>query len=70
MYLAACCGASVSRVVFAATSRDLAECDFRDLAMYAQLGLPLESRSMREDADEKELRQDALMAVRDWAQQR
>ena len=45
--------APVSRVVFAATSRDLAGYDFQDLAIYAQLGLPPESRSMLEDADEK-----------------
>jgi tRNA(Arg) A34 adenosine deaminase TadA len=70
MCLAACYWASVSRVVFAATSRDLAEYDFQDLAIYAQLGLPAESRSIREDADEKELRQDALIAVREWDQQR
>jgi hypothetical protein len=31
---------------------------------------PAEGRSMREDEEEEELRQDALMAVRDWAQRR
>jgi guanine deaminase len=70
MCLAACYWASVPRIVFAATSRDLAEYDFQDLAFYGQLGLPAERRSMREDADEGELRQDALTAVRDWARQR
>jgi guanine deaminase len=70
MCLAACYWASISRIVFAATSRDLAEYDFQDLAFYAELRLPAESRSMREDADEDELRQEALMAVRDWARRR
>jgi guanine deaminase len=70
MCLAACYWASISRIVFAATSRDLAEYDFQDLAFYAELGLPAESRSMREDADDDELRQEALMAVRDWARRR
>jgi guanine deaminase len=70
MCLAACYWASISRVVFAATSRDLAEYDFQDLAIYAQLGQPAQSRSMREDADEEELRQDALTVVRDWTQRR
>ena len=70
MCLAACYWASISRVVFAATSHDLAEYDFQDLAIYAQLGQPAQSRSMREDADEEELRQDALTVVRDWAQRR
>jgi tRNA(Arg) A34 adenosine deaminase TadA len=70
MCLAACYWASISRVVFAATSHDLAEYDFQDLAIYAQLGQPARSRLMREDADEEELRQDALMVVRDWTQRR
>jgi tRNA(Arg) A34 adenosine deaminase TadA len=70
MCLAACYWASVPRIVFAATSRDLAEYDFQDLAFYDQLRLPAERRSMREDADEGELRQDALTAVRDWARRR
>jgi guanine deaminase len=70
MCLAACYWASISRIVFAATSHDLAEYDFQDLAIYAELGLPAERRSMREDAGEDELRQDALVAVRDWAQRR
>jgi guanine deaminase len=70
MCLAACYWASVSRIVFAATSRDLTEYDFQDLAVYTELGLPAERRSMSEDADEGELRQDALKAVRDWAQAR
>jgi guanine deaminase len=70
MCLAACYWASVSRVVFAATSRDLAEYDFQDLAIYAQLGRPAEHRSMREDPDEEDLRRDALAAVQEWAQRR
>jgi guanine deaminase len=70
MCLAACYWASIPRIVFAATTHDLAEYDFKDLAIYDELGLPAERRSMREDADREELRQDALMAVRDWAQRR
>ena len=70
MCLAACYWASIPRIVFAATSRDLVEYDFQDLAIYTELGLPAGRRSMREDADEEGLRQDALMAVRDWAQRR
>jgi tRNA(Arg) A34 adenosine deaminase TadA len=70
MCLAACYWASIPRVVFAVTTHDLAEYDFQDLAIYAQLGQPAQSRLMREDADEEELRQDALTVVRDWAQRR
>jgi tRNA(Arg) A34 adenosine deaminase TadA len=70
MCLAACYWASIPRVVFAVTTHDLAEYDFQDLAIYAQLGQSAQSRLMREDADEEELRQDALTVVRDWAQRR
>ena len=70
MCLAACYWASIPRIVFAAASRDLADYDFQDLAVYADLGLPAERRSIREEADEEELRHDALEAVRDWAQAR
>jgi guanine deaminase len=70
MCLAACYWASVPRVVFAATSRDLAGYDFQDLAFYSELGLPAERRSMREDADREEVRREALLAVQDWAQRR
>jgi tRNA(Arg) A34 adenosine deaminase TadA len=70
MCLAACYWASVPRVVFAATSRDLAGFDLQDLAFYTELGLPAGRRSMREDADREELRQAALLAVQDWAQHR
>jgi guanine deaminase len=70
MCLAACYWASVPRVVFAATSRDLAGYDFQDLAFYAELGLAAERRSMREDADRDEVRREALLAVQDWAQHR
>jgi tRNA(Arg) A34 adenosine deaminase TadA len=66
MCLAACYWASVSRIVFAATSHDLAEYGFQDLAIYGQLGLPREHRSIPEDAGEKEIRQGAITAVRDW----
>jgi tRNA(Arg) A34 adenosine deaminase TadA len=70
MCLAACYWAAVPRVVFAATSRDLAGYDFQDLAFYTELRLPAERRTLREDADREELRQEALLAVQDWAQHR
>jgi guanine deaminase len=70
MCLAACYWAAIPRIVFGAASQDLADYDFQDLAIYTELGLPAERRSIREDAGEEELRQDALKAVRDWAQTR
>jgi tRNA(Arg) A34 adenosine deaminase TadA len=70
MCLAACYWAAIPRILFAAASRDLAGYDFRDLAIYTELGLPAERRSIREEADGDELRQDALKAIRDWTQAR
>jgi tRNA(Arg) A34 adenosine deaminase TadA len=67
MCLSACYWAAVSRVVFAATSRDLADSGFRDLAIYAQLARPAGRRSVREIAAGEDIREDALAAVRDWA---
>ncbi|MGH3166799.1 MAG: nucleoside deaminase [Trebonia sp.] len=67
MCLAACYWASVPRVVFAATSRDLADCGFQDLAIYRQLELPAGQRSMRRDSAQEELRQAAVTAVRERA---
>ncbi|HUN35105.1 MAG TPA: nucleoside deaminase [Trebonia sp.] len=70
MCLAACYWASIPRVVFAATSADLAGCGFQDLTVYDELGLPAGQRSMREDAGDDDLRQAALLAVQGWAERR
>jgi guanine deaminase len=70
MCLAACYWALVSRVVFAATTSDLAGHDFRDLAIYAQLARPAGERSIREVAAGAGMRDAALAAVRDWAERR
>lgn len=69
MCLAACYWALVPRIVFAATASDTADCGMRDLAIYAEFGLPAERRSIREDASDDDLREDALRAVRDWTTQ-
>jgi len=70
MCLAACYWAAVARVVFAVTSRDLADAGIQDLAIYAQLAQPADLRSIREVAVGGDLREDALASVRDWAEQR
>jgi tRNA(Arg) A34 adenosine deaminase TadA len=67
MCLAACYWASVSRIVFAATSGDLAESGIRDLAIYRELALPAGRRSLPQDAAGGEARQGAVSVVRDWA---
>jgi guanine deaminase len=68
MCLAACYWACVPRVVFAATSRDVAAVGVRDLAIYDELKLPAELRSVREDAGGDDLRRDAAAVLRDWAE--
>jgi guanine deaminase len=69
MCLAACYWASVARVVFAATSYDLADCGFSDLAIYHEFGLPPGYRSMQEDTGGAELRHGAVTALQEWKKQ-
>jgi tRNA(Arg) A34 adenosine deaminase TadA len=68
MCLAACYWACLKRVVFAATSADVADCGLRDLAIYDQLKLSASRRSLQEDHGEEDLRRDATAILRDWAQ--
>ncbi|HEY1626255.1 MAG TPA: nucleoside deaminase [Streptosporangiaceae bacterium] len=68
MCLAACCWALVPRIVYAATSYDTADYGLRDRAIYDELALPPEHRSIRADASDEDLRQEAIAAVRDWTQ--
>jgi guanine deaminase len=67
MCLAACYWACVNRVVFAATTYDVAGCGVRDLAIYSELKTPAELRSLVEDASEGDLRQVATAVLQDWA---
>lgn len=68
MCLAACYWAAVRRVVFAATSRDLADSGFKDLLIYEELARPAAHRSMTEVGEDGNVRADALAAVREWAE--
>jgi guanine deaminase len=68
MCLAACYWACVPRVVFAATSHEVARCGLRDLAIYEELRLPAVRRSLREDPSGDDLRQDAAAVLKDWAE--
>jgi guanine deaminase len=67
MCLAACYWARLDRVVFAATTHDVAASGLSDLAVYEQLRLPTESRSLSEVAEGSDLREQAVAALRDWA---
>ena len=53
MCLSACYWARIPRVVFGATSYDVARYGFEDLQLYRELSQPASGRSLREDtADE------------------
>jgi guanine deaminase len=67
MCLAACYWASLDRVVFAATTYDVAACGIQDLAVYDELRLPAGSRALTEVAEGENLRQSARAVLRDWA---
>jgi guanine deaminase len=69
MCLAACYWARVPRVVFAATSRDVAASGFEDLQFYRELGTPTDMRAMREDAADAQLREIAVAVLKDWTRQ-
>ena len=67
MCLTACYWACLPRIVFGATSYDVAACGLRDLQLYAELVRPAGQRSMREDGCEGDLRQDAVATLHTWA---
>jgi guanine deaminase len=69
MCLIACYWARLPRVVFGATSYDVATYGFEDLQFYRELTLPAEQRIVREDSAEDELRTDAAAVLRAWAEQ-
>ena len=57
------------RVVFGATSHDVAKCGFEDLQLYRELTYPADQRSLREDAADPQLREQAVGILRAWADQ-
>lgn len=65
--LTACYWACLPRVVFGATSHDVAACGLRDLQLYAELARPAAQRSIREDSGDVDLRRDAAAILHDWA---
>jgi guanine deaminase len=69
MCLAACYWARISRVVFSATSRDVAENGFEDLQFYRELRYSPDQRSLPEDAAGRPLRERAAAVLRSWAGQ-
>ena len=67
MCLAACYWARLPRLVFAATSYDVATSGFEDLQLYRELTLQRDQRALREDTADGDLRGEAASALRAWA---
>jgi guanine deaminase len=68
MCLTACYWTRISRVVFGATSYDVAANGFEDLQLYREMARPTHQRSLREDEAGEDLRNEAADVLRSWAQ--
>jgi guanine deaminase len=68
MCLVACYWARIPRVVFGATSHDVATYGFEDLQFYRELTYPVVGRFLQEDAADDGQRQDAAAVLRSWAE--
>jgi tRNA(Arg) A34 adenosine deaminase TadA len=69
MCLTACYWARIPRVVYGATSYDVAACGFEDLQLYRELGRSGSERRIREDPAGDDLRDAAAAGLREWAAQ-
>jgi guanine deaminase len=68
MCLTACYWGRVSRLVFGATSYDVATYGFEDLQLYRELATDTERRALPEVSAGSSLRALAASALRDWAE--
>jgi tRNA(Arg) A34 adenosine deaminase TadA len=68
MCLTACYWARIPRLVFGATSQDVAAYGFEDLQFYREVGAPTERRSLREDFAGPSTRAQAVDVLREWAE--
>jgi guanine deaminase len=68
MCLTACYWAQVSRLVFGATSYDVATYGFEDLQLYRELGIDAEHRSLTEVSAGGSFRELASDVLRSWAE--
>lgn len=68
MCLVACYWARLPRLVFGATSHDVAVNGFEDLQLYRELTYPAERRSLNEQPAEGELRKQAADVLRSWSE--
>ncbi|WUV74016.1 nucleoside deaminase [Streptomyces sp. NBC_01477] len=68
MCLVACYWARLPRIVFGATSHDVAVNGFEDLQLYRELTYPAESRSLREDVAGGSIREQAVEVLQSWSE--
>jgi tRNA(Arg) A34 adenosine deaminase TadA len=69
MCLAACYWARLPRLVFAATSHDVAANGFEDLQLYREMAQPVGDRSLQEDAAGPDLHAQGAAVLQAWADQ-
>jgi tRNA(Arg) A34 adenosine deaminase TadA len=69
MCLVACYWATIPRLVFGATSYDVATYGFEDLQLCRELTRPLEQRSLVEHPAAGTLHEDARRVLQQWADQ-
>jgi guanine deaminase len=69
MCLAACYWARIPRLVFGATSYDVAAGGFEDLQFYRELAYPREQRSLREEPAGPQFQEQAVSVLLAWARQ-
>jgi guanine deaminase len=67
MCLVACYWARIPRLVFGATSHDVATYGFEDLQLYRELGLSSAERSLDEQSASGQLKSHAVEVLRGWA---
>ena len=68
MCLIACYWARIPRLVFGATSHDVATYGFEDLQLYRELTQTAEHRSLTEQAADGPLHTQATDVLREWAE--
>jgi tRNA(Arg) A34 adenosine deaminase TadA len=69
MCLAACYWARLPRLVFAATSHDVAANGFEDLQLYREMAQPVGDRFLQEDAAGPDLHAQGAAVLQAWADQ-
>jgi guanine deaminase len=69
MCLTACYWVRIPRIVYGATSNDVATHGFEDLLLHRGLSRPAEQRSLREDAADEMIRTEAAAVLSSWADQ-